>query len=196
MQVLVKICGIRSLEAAKAAINSGADFLGFNFVPTSKRYINPSDAVKIINEVRNKVEIVGVFQDADVNYVNNISLNLELDFVQLHGQENLEYIQKVQAKVIKAITTSDEINPCGIDYFLLDRVKQGKGEMIDTHQARAIADIYLIFLAGGLTPENVTKMIKKVHPFAVDVAGGIETNGKQDLEKIKLFVRNAKETYE
>lgn len=192
MQVLVKICGIRSLEAAKAAVNPGADFLGFNFVPTSKRYINPSDAVKIINEVRSKVKIVGVFQDTDVNYVNNISLNLELDFVQLHGQENLEYIQKVQAKVIKAITTSDKINPCGIDYFLLDRVKQGKGEMIDTHQARAIADIYSIFLAGGLTPENVTKMIKKVHPFAVDVASGVETNGIQDIEKVKTFIRNAK----
>ena len=192
MSVKVKICGIRTLDAAEIAIDAGADFLGFNFVPTSKRYINPSDAAKIINEIKSKVKIVGVFQDADVNYVNNLSSSLGLDFAQLHGDEDNAYINKVGIPVIKSTMIDGQVNKIEADYLLLDRVKRGKGEMIAFKKAAELATGYPIFLAGGLNPGNVADVIRRVHPFGVDVAGGIETNGHQDLEKIKFFIRNAK----
>lgn len=188
----VKICGIRTMEAAKAAINAGADFVGFNFVPSSCRFIEPKAAAKITDFVRTKTKIVGVFQDAKIQLVNGIVSMLGLDFVQLHGKEDLEYMEKVQTRIIKVITVEDEIDVCCVDLFLLDRSKQGTGKMVDPYQARAIADRFPIFLAGGLTPDNVTGVVRLVKPFAVDVAGGVEIDGVQDNKKIKEFIQNAK----
>lgn len=190
--IKVKICGIRSIEAAIVAIDEGADFLGFNFVPTSKRYINPFDAAKIINVVKGKVKIVGVFQDADVNHINNLSLSLGLDFVQLHGDENNEYINNVGIPVIKSFKIDSVTVKTKATYVLLDRPDQGKSEMVDFEKAAKLASHSLIFYAGGLNPNNVAEVVRIVKPFAVDVAGGIETNGHQDPEKIKLFIRNVK----
>ncbi len=188
----VKICGIRTMDAAKAAIEAGAHFLGFNFVPTSKRYINPRDALRIIKLIRRKIKIVGVFQNADVDYINNMAANLGLDFVQLHGQENNDYINMVRASVIKSVTLKDQLSKIKTKYFILDRVDRSKGEMVSLTKAARLATEFPIFYAGGLNSDNVGKIIRKVRPFAVDVAGGIETNGYQDLEKIDLFIRYAK----
>lgn len=192
MSVKVKICGIRSLEAAQTAVDAGTDFLGFNFVTTSKRYISPSDAAKIINVVRGKVKIVGIFQDTDIDYVNNLASKLRLDFAQLHGNEDNEYMNRMVTPVIKSINIDDQVNKINADYLIVDRVKRGEGEMTDFRKAFELATNYSIFFAGGLNPDNVADVIRRVHPFGVDAAGGIETNGHQDLEKIKLFIRNAK----
>ncbi|MBI4038555.1 phosphoribosylanthranilate isomerase [Candidatus Daviesbacteria bacterium] len=192
MQVKVKICGIRNIEAAKVATEAGADFLGFNFVPSSKRYINPAIALEIINSVRDKVKVVGVFQNAKNTEVNKIALDLKLDFVQLHGNENNEYINKVGTPVINFITLDDQPEKFRVDYFLLDRPKRGKGNIVDLEKAKKLTANSPLFFAGGLTPDNVLMVVKQVKPFAVDVAGGIETDGHQDLEKIKLFIGNAK----
>lgn len=193
MNIKVKICGIRSLEIAEAAIMAGADFLGFNFVPASKRYISPSDAAKIIRVIERKVKIVGIFQNARINEVNKIASGLELDYIQLHGNENNEYINKVGLPVIKFITLDDQPEKIRADYFLLDRPKREKGKMVDLEKAHILAASFPLFYAGGLTPDNVSMVIKRVTPFAVDVASGIETNGIQDINKIKEFVKNAKE---
>lgn len=199
MQVLVKICGIRSFEAAQAAVDAGAHFLGFNFVPSSKRYINPKEALKIIKSIRGKmnkaplrVKIVGVFQDTEIDYVNEMSANLGLDFVQLHGRENNDYINKVGVPAMKSVTLKDQLSKIKAKYFILDRTNRGRGRMVDFKKAARLAVKFPIFYAGGLNPENVADVINKVQPFAVDVAGGIETNGYQDTEKIKLFIGNAK----
>lgn len=241
--VKVKICGIRSLESAQVAINAGADFLGFNFVKSSKRYIEPERAKEIINviarsrqltetkqsrhekidigsetigiasgrniDLRNDVAMVGVFQNQLVDEVNKIAEELNLDYVQLHGEEDEFYIQKFIRPVIKKINSKYflslkgnfelRIKNLGIktiihnsEFLILDREVQGQGDMVDLDQAVKIADAYSIFIAGGLTPENVASVVKKVKPFAVDVAAGIETNGKEDREKIKRFIYNAK----
>ncbi|MBI4008964.1 phosphoribosylanthranilate isomerase [Candidatus Roizmanbacteria bacterium] len=192
MQVKVKICGIRSVEAARAAVNAGADFLGFNFVPSSRRYIHPAIASGIINLVSDTVKIVGVFQDAKVNEVNKIASDLKLDYIQLHGNENNEYINKVGIPTIKFITLDDQPEKIRSDYFLLDRPKRGKGKMVDLEKASQLAADFPLFYAGGLTPDNVLIVVKQVKPFAVDVAGGIETNGIQDIKKIIKFISNAK----
>ena len=192
MKVKVKICGIRTIEAAKVAVDEGADFLGFNFVPSSKRYIDPSDAKRIIKKIIGKLKVVGVFQNAESTYVNELILSLGLDFVQLHGNENNEYIDQVKVPVIKAINIYDQLQELHADYFLLDRVKQGEGEMVDLEKGSQLASKFRLFLAGGLTPDNVVELIKQVRPFAVDVAGGIETNGKEDQNKIRAFIKKAK----
>lgn len=196
MIIKVKICGIRTLEAAQVAKEAGADYLGFNFVPSSRRFIEPKLAEKIINAVRGKVKIIGIFQDAEVDYLNNLASNLGLDFAQLHGNEDSEYINRVTVPVIKSIKIDDQVNKIKADYLLLDRAKRGEGEMIDFKRASGLATIYPLFYAGGLNPGNVADTIRKVQPFAVDVASGIETNGKQEIEKIKAFIRNAKEANE
>lgn len=192
MSVKVKICGIRNLEVAQAAVDAGADFLGFNFVPSSKRYIHPKDALNIIKLIRGKTKIVGVFQNADINEVNQIASKLNLDLVQLHGTEDNEYINRVCVPVIKSITVYDQPEMTKAEYFLLDRPSRGKGEMVNFEKANQLAANFPIFYAGGLTPSNVSLVIRQVNPFAVDVAGGIETNNHQDVGKIKLFIRNAK----
>lgn len=190
--VKVKICGIRTLEAAQASIDSGADYLGFNFVPKSRRYIEPKLAAEIIKSVKGKIKTVGVFQNADVEVVRKIVKQLSLDYVQLHGQENSEYIKQIRSRVIKSINSPNETNDYSVDYFLLDRVQQGEGKMVSEDVAKAVADKYPVFLAGDLTPQNVATIVEKVQPFAVDVAGGIETDRSQDIQKIRDFIKSAK----
>lgn len=192
MSVKIKICGIRNLEAAITAVDAGADFLGFNFVPTSQRYIDPMFAQKIIKLVKGKVKIVGVFQNAKVSDVNDITSKLGLDFVQLHGKEDDDYISNVAVPVIKSFKVDDVIHNTKAAYILLDRVKQGEGKMVDLEKAAKLVSNFLLFYTGGLNPDNVAEVVKKVKPFAVDVAGGVEIKGIQDLEKIRLFIKNAK----
>ena len=169
-QVKVKICGIRTLKSAQTAIDTGADFLGFNFVPSSKRYIKPQMAKKIISQLKEKINIVGVFENAQTDYINKIVNMLDLDYVQLHRK-----------KIIK--NTKDNTS-----YLLVDRQTQGIGKLPNLNESEALAKSSEIFFAGGLNQNNVEEVIKKVHPFAVDVAGGIETNGVQDNKKIKKFI--------
>lgn len=217
MRTKVKICGIRSFEDAKHAIDAGADFLGFNFVSNSKRYIEHQKAEKIINKltmdnVQLTVKFVGVFQNHPVNEVNEITDFLGLDFVQLHGEEDGEYMKEIKANIIKKLVISTVVKGFfltelkeqvsgkrfrtsgndNIKYFLLDRAMQGQGEMVNLEYAKEIAKQFPIFFAGGLTPDNVASVVASVAPFAVDVAGGIETDGKIDYEKMNFFINEVK----
>ncbi len=193
MTVKVKICGIRNLKDAKTAIDAGADFLGFNFVPISKRFISPLLAKKIITKINGTFKTVGVFQDVNLEYVNNITTDLKLDFVQLHGNEDVFFIRNIKAPIIKTIRSSQEI-PADYKpaFLLLDRLVQGMGEMVNKMEAQKIARSFSLFLAGGLTVKNVEKNIKNIMPYAVDVASGIETNGIPDKQKIINFIRKSK----
>ena len=202
MKVKVKICGIRSIEAARASVKYGADFLGFNFVKSSRRYIEPLKAKEIIGALTAETKVVGVFQNEKVEKIKKIIDLLKLDFVQLHGNEPPIYGQLTQyAGVIKTFSLSfgfdtkkvmEEMGTYNVDYYLLDRENQGYGEMINIGKAKEISEKFPIFLAGGLSVENVRERIKIVKPFAVDTAGGIETEGKEDIDKIRQFIQNAK----
>ncbi|HEX8965427.1 MAG TPA: phosphoribosylanthranilate isomerase [Patescibacteria group bacterium] len=197
----VKICGIRRFESAQAAITAGADFLGFNFVNNSHRYINPLIAKEIIERVHKHANIVGVFQDATAEEVNELAHYLKLHYVQLHGNENPTLISKIKVKVLKAVSlpqdfsidnTIPALQQYNVHHILLDRKTQGQGPMVEFEKAKEIASHLPIFLAGGLQPENVAEAISQVRPFGVDVAGGIEVNGHEHTEKIMTFVQNAK----
>lgn len=196
MTVKVKICGVRSLAAAKAAVGDGADFLGFNFVPSSRRFIGPEKAKEIIDQTRDGVKIVGVFQNSDALEIIRIAQLLDLDYVQLHGEETPEFCNTLGLKIIKAFPiggdTRENIKRYTVDYYMIDRRVQGEGKMVDTQIAIKLAKQFPVFYAGGLTPENVGHIVSTVKPFAVDVAGGVEVNGVEDIVKIKQFIRNAK----
>ncbi|MDE2025207.1 MAG: phosphoribosylanthranilate isomerase, partial [Patescibacteria group bacterium] len=106
----VKICGIRRLESAEAAVNAGADFLGFNFVNESPRFVNPIAAKKIIEKVHHRAEIVGVFKDMPAQEINELVHYLKLHYVQLHGNENPTFVGKIKTKVMKAVSLSADIS--------------------------------------------------------------------------------------
>ncbi len=193
MKTLVKICGIRSVESAQAVIGAGADFLGFNFVPSSKRYIDPVLAKEIIRAIKGKIKTVGVFQNTDTEYVNSLSMDLPLDFVQLHGNEDEFFIKKIKTPVIKVIHNIRE-TPAGdsVAFLLFDRAAQGTGKMVHVGEAKIVARKHNLFLAGGLNVDNVQNLIKKIRPYAVDVASGIETEGMPDIKKIIHFIQKSK----
>ena len=201
MTVAVKICGIRSVESALAAIDAGADFIGLNFVPTSKRKINEGTAREIVEAVEGQAMTVGVFQNADSVYVNTLARSLDLDYVQLHGTEDAVYCSQMQTKVIKALSLKQnvdvhallrEMKELDVSLFLLDRAVQGSGSAIPVQVAERLAQEFEVFLAGGLLPDTVAGVVKKIRPYAVDVAGGVETDGEEDIIKIKQFIMNAK----
>lgn len=201
MSIKVKICGIRTVEAALAAIDSGADYLGFNFVPSSRRFIKPGQALEIINKIKGRAKIVGVFQNADLAIINHLIKRLDLDLVQLHGRESEEYCRRVKGSVIKAFglpptfSVRDILGTMlrySVDMYLVDREKRGEGKIIDLERARKLSQKFPLIFSGGLTVENVGKVTKAVLPHGVDVAGGVETDGAHDIQKIRTFIKNAK----
>lgn len=202
MSAKVKICGLRTFEAARVSFKEGADFLGFNFVPTSKRFISQEKAKEIISQLPKEVKVVGVFQNESIENIKKTIDILKLDFIQLHGEEPSSYRQLTQyAGVIKVFSlesdfdlpkTISEMEKYDVDYFLVDRKYQGRGEPLDPERVRGLTSLFPIILAGGLTVENVKETVRVARPFAVDVAGGVESEGEEDLEKIKEFIKRTK----
>lgn len=201
--MLVKICGIRTIESAQAAVSAGADLIGLIFIPESKRKITVEIAKEIADKVRNQVKIVGLFRNQPLEEVNRIIDQVGFDYIQLQGEEDPDYVDQVHCKVIKGFPlaanfdlekTKQEMKSYKVDYFLLDRIVQGQGEMVDLAKAKELAKEFPLFFAGGLNPENVAEVIESVQPLGVDVASGVETNGQTDIEKVKLFTNRAKET--
>jgi phosphoribosylanthranilate isomerase len=201
MNTKVKICGIRSLHSAMATVAAGADFLGFNFVDGSKRYISPVTAQIISKQITGKIKIVGIFQDAPIAHVNHIAQLLQLDYVQLHGTENSLYIKSMTKPVIKSFQVSHNSGASHVlsniqnlhpAYVLLDEKKDERNISVNDAKAALIARQFPIFLAGSLDPQNVKTKIKNIQPYAVDVARGIETDGVEDIKKIHAFIANTK----
>lgn len=202
MKCKVKICGIRTIETAQAAIKFGADFLGFNFVPASLRYIPQPKAREIIGELQEEIKVVGVFQNESLEEIKKSISFLKLDFVQLHGQESSHYHVLTQyAGVIKTFSLNADFDitntllkmqKYNVDYFLVDRITRGVGSPLDPERVSGLTSHFPIVLSGGLTSENVKEAVRIACPNVVDVASGIETNGEQDLDKIKEFIERAK----
>jgi len=201
----IKICGITNYEDAKNAADLGADFLGFNFYSKSPRFVDENLAKSIINKIPNKILKVGVFVNEDINKINEISEYCNLDLIQLSGDEDSQYLNKLKEstnkKIIKSFRIKNKINneidiksvnSFDSDYIMLDTFKDGfyggTGKSFDLSLIKNINNKKL-FLAGGLNDANVKKAIDKIHPFAVDVCSGIESSpGKKDFNKMKKFI--------
>jgi indole-3-glycerol phosphate synthase/phosphoribosylanthranilate isomerase len=203
--VQVKICGLNTTDQILTARDAGADLLGLMFYEHSPRYILPQDASEILKTYKDgkmSPDTVGIFVNEEAEYINDIVEQVGLHFVQLHGDESPEFCQCIHRPVIKALRMNEKYDPNLTEKYdhstwriLLDTPTSrwgGTGETHDWDLARTIAQQTPIFLAGGLTPENVGEAIQQVHPWGVDVSSGVETNGKKDVKKIQAFVENAR----
>jgi len=211
---LIKICGISNLEDARAAIEAGADMLGFNFYRPSPRFIEPSRARKIIEDLelesehsREAAMMVGVFvNEGSPEALVRIAEESGVCAAQLHGDESAEYYQTVKQTwrdgllIIKALRVDTNFDPQHVatyeaDAIMLDsfhaQLRGGTGQVIDWSVARRARDAFpRLILAGGLSPENVAEAIAEVQPFAVDACSSLESSpGRKDPERIKAFVR-------
>lgn len=202
--VRVKICGITNLNDARVAIESGADALGFNFYPRSPRYIRPRDAREIIQELPPGILTVGVFvNESEPEVVARLAEEADLDAVQLHGDESPEYARALKGLyVIKALRVAEGfVAESALEYeteaILLDafdgRERGGTGRTFDWEIARQVRELVpKLYLAGGLSVENVREAIERVRPYAVDACSRLESApGVKDSERVREFISAA-----
>lgn len=199
--VKVKVCGITNPEDARAAVAAGADALGFNFYTRSPRYLAPEAARQIISELPPAILCVGVFVNEDsAATVARMAAASGVAAVQLHGDESPEYCAElVGQRVIKALRVGKDFAPeqataYRAESVLLDAysasARGGTGETFDWELARRTREVVAqLYLAGGLTVENVADAIAAVQPYAVDVCSGVELEpGRKDGVRMRAFV--------
>ena len=203
MSVRVKICGITNLEDALAAIEAGADALGFVFCGSSARCLTALAAARIAQALPPFVAKVGLFVDSPQELITSVIDQCGLDTVQLHGTEPPEFCRRFRVKVIKAFRIQNEsslkeLSDYQPDAWLLDSYVPGKlggtGDRFNWDLAcRASQVCPRLILAGGLNPGNVADAVRQVHPYAVDVSSGVELKpGIKDHQKLRDFIRAAK----
>ncbi len=202
--IFVKICGITRLKDAIAAADLGARALGFNFYKNSKRYICPENAAEIIANLPGHILKVGLFVNSSETEVEEINSKLDLDLLQFHGDEAPEFCKKWGDKVIRAFRIENEQQLDEIKKYdfarmiIIDAAVKGQfggtGELSNWDIATKAKEYGIpLILAGGLTPANVSEAVKKVKPFGVDVAGGVESSpGIKSKEKIRAFMHSVR----
>jgi len=200
--IKVKVCGITNGEDALAAVESGADALGFIFYEKSPRYVVPAIAGQIIAELPPLVVSLGVFVNEGLATVRSIMDTCHLGMAQLHGDENASYCHELSRPVIKALRLKNRESLLALaEYqgrgsvrgFVLDTFSElaygGTGQITDWNLAAEVAKSTPILLAGGLTADNVTEAIRVVRPYGVDVSSGVESApGKKDRAKLRAFL--------
>jgi len=203
--VRVKICGITNLKDARAAIDFGADALGFVFAKSPRR-IKPNDAARIIRELPPFVNFVGVFVNEPVKRVEKIAKQCKIDTLQFHGDESPEYCSHFRKtrKIIKAFGIKDKsslkiLSGYDVDGYLMDvfspHLRGGVGKTFDWGLAReARKTAGPIILSGGLGIKNIKSAVKIVKPHAVDVSSGVESSpGKKNLKAMHEFIKAVKD---
>jgi phosphoribosylanthranilate isomerase len=203
--MFVKVCGITNLEDALAAVEAGADALGFNFYPRSPRYIAPKDARRIVEQLPVAVMNIGVFvNESGPDEVARIAGLVGLKGVQLHGDESPQYCRELRGLFrIKALRAgpdfdAQQVKDYETDAILLDaytnEARGGTGRIVDWEVARRVRELVpQLFLAGGLSPENVSEAIAAVEPYAVDACSSLESApGRKERERVRAFVAAAR----
>jgi len=217
--VKVKICGLRTYDEAMAAIEAGADLLGFNFYRPSPRYISPGECMRLQVKLQialqgmtnRKIIMVGVFVNYGVNEITTVLGDCNLDLAQLSGDETPEEMAALGEKAFKALRPASAAELAravaayprrsGSPAWLIDANRPGlyggSGHAADWSLARQLAVQSPILLAGGLTVENVGIAIRQVHPWGVDVASGVESApGCKDPARMRAFVEAAQRAEE
>jgi phosphoribosylanthranilate isomerase len=200
LRIRAKICGITRVEDALSAVAHGADAIGLVFYASSPRAVSIEQAVQIVNQIPAFVSVVGLFVNAEENFIRNVVSNVALDLLQFHGDETPEECARYGLPFIKAIRVKSDTNlvQCAKDYsasraLLLDTytegVAGGTGQAFDWGLIPSNLNKPVV-LAGGLTAENVASAIYQVKPYAVDVSGGVEVSkGIKDAAKIAAFMQ-------
>jgi len=200
VNVRIKICGVTRVDDALAAVALGVEMIGLNFHPPSPRSLTLDRALEIRRAIGRRCEVVGVFVNADREYVAERLGALSLDLLQFHGDEDEAALAGWPVRVIRALrlkdeSPSDRIRGTRADYVLLDafhpQLYGGTGRTLSLEALSGLA-LDRTFISGGLTPETVAKAAA-LRPFAVDVASGVESApGIKDAAKLRSFVANAK----
>lgn len=189
----IKMCGLSRQCDIDYANQLMPEYIGFVFVENSKRYASPKKAFELRNNLNSKIISVGVFVDADINFISEIVKQKTIDMVQLHGSENDEYIRNlrklISIPIIQAFTikTKEDINKAkksSAEYILFDSGK-GSGKTFNHSLIKDINRDY--FLAGGITIENIKQVTEKFKPYAIDASSSLETNGYKDFYKMRAF---------
>lgn len=202
----LKICGITRKSDAEFCDSVGVDYLGFNFYKESKRYLNPETAKEIIASLKN-AKAIGVFVEQNVRYISEITGFCKLSGIQIHGEESVDFCKVLkelfpQLIIIQAFRIKEKLpenlDQFNADFFLFDSFDPdsfgGTGKRFDWKILPLIRPVaYKSFIAGGINPENIDKLISSLVPFGIDVASGVEKSpGIKDFEKIRLIVEKVK----
>lgn len=198
----VKICGLMEPEHVKAAVEAGADAIGFVFADSS-RHVTISEAKRLARGIPDNVLKIGVFVDAPRQEMERAFREVSLDFIQFHGRESPEHVISIGLPSIRALSVAGiedvlEAARYKADYYLFDApgtiYKGGSGVTFDWgHLQGSGISRGKTILAGGLTAENVSNAIRRVNPFMVDVSSGVEFNKRKDAGLIHAFVRAVKD---
>ena len=200
MAIKVKVCGITNLNDAEAAIDLGADILGFNFYPPSPRFIAPDKALEIINKLPTFVDTAAVFVNPEIEQIKGLTEHGFFNWIQLHGDETPDFCDSLQwlnVRTIKAIRVKDSgtvktVSQYYTDAVLLDgfdtKLYGGTGKTFDWSIISNIGK--RIFLAGGLNPDNVAQAVE-TGVYGIDTCSGVESEpGKKDHKKMEMFFKN------
>ena len=203
MLVKIKICGITNIDDAMAAVEFGADAVGFVFFQGSPRYISPDAAAGIIRKLPSFAMTIGVFVDEKPSQIEKTIASTGIDVIQLHGDEPPEMCA-FSRRIIKAIRIKSlaSLDPLvhyqdKVSAFLLDTFSPGSlggtGQKFNWDIATYAKQFGRTILSGGLTPDNIVEAIRRVRPYGVDVSSGVELKkGKKDHLKMRLFIERAK----
>ena len=197
----MKICGTTNEEDALLAVAMGADALSFNFVPGSRRLVRPDAVRDIIRRLPPETVTVGVFRDERPERLVEIVHQVGLAGAQLHGREPLSEVRWVRQRVdfvIQAFAAGDPALSAAAngpaDVILIDSPDPGSGRLFDWKLAEGAPGGIRLMLAGGLSPDNVAEAIRRVRPWGVDVASGVEVSpGRKDARKLRSFIQTAHE---
>ncbi len=214
--MLIKICGVKTIEVARTASEAGADLIGLVFYPPSPRYLSPEAADNLVAEIpklERRPGLVGLFVNVPVGKIVTAIERYRLDYVQLSGEETPEMCAELarlrpviralrllaQVEIDEALVAAEPFGRLDNLTLLLDTHKSGMyggtGQTGNWAMAQAVAQHYPTLLAGGLTPENVGEAVRQVRPWGVDVSSGVEKKdapGEKDLEKVKKFINGAR----
>ncbi len=204
--VKVKVCGITNLEDAQAAVEAGADALGFVCYRKSPRFVDAEVIRAIVSELPPFVLPVGVFVNEEQKVVRDLLDRCGLVLAQLHGDETAAYCESLGRPVLKAIRLQSRSDFLALAEFkgralvrgilvdaFSDAAYGGTGHRVDWNLAAEASQLGRVILAGGLTTENVGEAIKIVRPYGVDVSSGVEANpGRKDHAKVRAFIKAAK----
>lgn len=197
----VKICGLKHNSDIEHVNTLLPDFVGFIFAKNSKRYVTPKEAAELKERLDKRIKAVGVFVDAELEFVAEIVSQGIIDIIQLHGKEDNSYIRSLREDmgilkpIIKAVSVSsiEDLSSAmesEADMILFDNGPGGTGKSFSWAQVAGFNRPFI--LAGGLSADNVATAIKACKPFAVDTSTGVETEGRKDFNKIQEFITTAR----
>ena len=195
----IKICGLTRLEDIEVANALLPDYIGFVFWERSKRNVTKEQARELKEKLDGRIKAVGVFVDAEIDFIADLVSCGIIDVAQLHGSEDEDYILQLRERlggteIIKAfninkIESFDEVEKSSADHIMIDSGK-GSGITFEWSKLERLERPY--FLAGGLSTENISEVLASINPFAVDVSSGVETDGLKDASKMKRFVESVR----